>query len=108
MLELFALLSAVFLWAFALWFFAIAFMATMEAVQRNNFHLNWHAYVFPNVGFTIATIRIGERLQSSFILGVGTTMGVLLFFLWLLVVSCHIKAVITKQIVWPGKDEDSH
>ncbi|ESZ94833.1 hypothetical protein SBOR_4793 [Sclerotinia borealis F-4128] len=108
MLQLGALLSAIFLWALAFWFFAIATFAAIEAFSRNDFHLNWYAYVFPNVGFTIATIKIGERLDSPPIQGVGTGMGVVLFVLWLLIVFGHIKAVSQKKIMWPGKDEDAH
>ncbi|KAB8298753.1 hypothetical protein EYC80_000928 [Monilinia laxa] len=107
-LQLGALLSAIFLWALAFWFFAIATFAAIEAFPRNDFHLNWYAYVFPNVGFTVATIKIGERLNSSSILGVGAAMGVVLFVLWLLIVFSHIKAVTHKMIMWPGKDEDAH
>ena len=106
-LQLFALLSAIFLWALALWFFAIAFMAIIEAIPRNDFHLNWYAYVFPNVGFTIATIKIGDRLQSEVINWIGSVMGGTLFFLWLTIVVCHINAVVQKKICWPGKDEDA-
>ncbi|TGO23585.1 hypothetical protein BPAE_0127g00050 [Botrytis paeoniae] len=108
MLQLGALLSAIFLWALAFWFFAIATFAAIEAFSRNDFHLNWYAYVFPNVGFTIATIKIGERLNSPPILGVGTAMGIVLFLLWLLIVFAHIKAFSKKMIMWPGKDEDAH
>ncbi|KAF7885838.1 uncharacterized protein EAF02_004347 [Botrytis sinoallii] len=108
MLQLGALLSAIFLWALAFWFFAIASFAAIEAFSRNDFHLNWYAYVFPNVGFTIATIKIGERLNSPPILGVGTAMGIVLFLLWMLIVFAHIKAFSKKMIMWPGKDEDAH
>ncbi|KAF7893924.1 hypothetical protein EAF00_007438 [Botryotinia globosa] len=108
MLQLGALLSAIFLWALAFWFFAIATFAAIEAYPRNDFHLNWYAYVFPNVGFTIATIKIGERLNSPPILGVGTAMGIVLFLLWMLIVFAHIKAYSNKMIMWPGKDEDAH
>ncbi|KAF7887983.1 uncharacterized protein EAF01_011137 [Botrytis porri] len=108
MLQLGALLSAIFLWALAFWFFAIATFAAIEAYSRNDFHLNWYAYVFPNVGFTIATIKIGERLNSPPILGVGTAMGIVLFLLWMLIVFAHIKAFSKKMIMWPGKDEDAH
>jgi C4-dicarboxylate transporter/malic acid transport protein len=106
--QLLALLTAIFLWVFAFWCFGIAVIASIEAIPRNDFHLNWYAYVFPNVGFTIATIQIGIRLNSTAIKLVGTGMGAVLFFLWILIVFCHIKAVINKMIMWPGKDEDAH
>ncbi|CAD6503199.1 BgTH12-02867 [Blumeria graminis f. sp. triticale] len=107
-LLLLALIAAIFLWMLSFWFFAIALLATIEAIPRNDFHLNWYAYVFPNVGFTIATIKIGERLMAPAILGIGIGMASVIFVLWVLIVVCHIKAVINKQICWPGKDEDAH
>ncbi|KAE8453911.1 hypothetical protein EG329_007687 [Mollisiaceae sp. DMI_Dod_QoI] len=107
-LSLLALIAAIFLWTLAFWFFAIAVVASVEAVQRNDFHLNWYAYVFPNVGFTISTMKIGERLSSPAVQRVGTGMAAVLFFLWILIVFCHIKAIINKKICWPGKDEDAH
>lgn len=106
-LSIAAIMLAIFLWMLAFWFFAIALVAIIEAIPRNDFHLNWYAYVFPNVGFTIATIKIGERLQNNAIGMVGTAMGAILFFLWILVMFCHVKAVINKKILWPGKDEDA-
>lgn len=106
-LSIAAIMLAIFLWMLAFWFFAIALVAIIEAIPRNDFHLNWYAYVFPNVGFTIATIKIGERLQNNAIGMVGTAMGAILFFLWILIMFCHVKAVINKKILWPGKDEDA-
>jgi C4-dicarboxylate transporter/malic acid transport protein len=106
--QLLALLFAIFLWVFALWFFAIALVATIEAIPRNDFHLNWYAYVFPNVGFTISALKIGERLNSPAIQAVGTGMAAVLFFLWILIMVCHFRAVVQRKICWPGKDEDAH
>ncbi|RKF61730.1 Malic acid transport protein [Erysiphe neolycopersici] len=108
MLLLLALIVAIFLWVLSFWFFSIALLATIEAIPRNDFHLNWYAYVFPNVGFSIATIKIGQRLNSPAIIGIGTGMTVVLIGLWLLIVSCHVKALLRRQICWPGKDEDAH
>jgi tellurite resistance protein TehA-like permease len=107
-LQLIALLFAIFLWVLAFWFFAIALVATIEALGRNDFHLNWYAYVFPNVGFTISAIKIGERLNAPTIQAVGTAMAALLFFLWVLIMVFHVRAVVLKKICWPGKDEDAH
>jgi C4-dicarboxylate transporter/malic acid transport protein len=107
-LSLLALIAAIFLWTLAFWFFAIATVASLEAVQRNDFHFNWYAYVFPNVGFTISAIKIGERLNSPAIQKVGTGMAAVLFFLWILIVVCHVRAIVEKKICWPGKDEDAH
>ena len=107
-LSILALLIAIFLWVLAFWFFSIAVIASVEAVKRNDFHLNWYAYVFPNVGFTIATIKIGDRLSSPAIQTVGTIMAGVLFFFWILIVAAHIKAFWNRLICWPGRDEDCH
>jgi C4-dicarboxylate transporter/malic acid transport protein len=107
-LQILALLAAIGLWVFAAWCFSIALFAMFEAIHRNDFHLNWYAKVFPNVGFTIATLKIGERLDSTPIQMVGTGMASILFFAWLIVFFCHIKAVKNRMIAWPGKDEDAH
>ncbi|KAF4628369.1 hypothetical protein G7Y89_g9788 [Cudoniella acicularis] len=74
-LQLLALVTAIALWVLAFWFFSIAVVASVEAVARNDFHLNWYAYVFPNVGFTIATIRIGEKLSCNAIMLLGPEWG---------------------------------
>jgi tellurite resistance protein TehA-like permease len=98
LLQLLALIAAIFLWGLAFWFCSIAVVAMFEAVGRNNFHLNWYAYVFPNAGFTIATIKIGERLDSGAIKGVGSWMGAVLFFLLVLFYGCHMRAVMQSKI----------
>ncbi|TAQ88164.1 hypothetical protein B7494_g3527 [Chlorociboria aeruginascens] len=106
-LQILALVAAISLWALAFWFFAIALLAAIDAFPRNGFHLNWYAYVFPNVGFTIATIKIGERLDSAAILGVGSGLGATLFLVWVLIMVCHVRAVWKRTILWPGRDEDA-
>ena len=103
-----ALVMAIFLWVLAFWFFVMAFIAMVDGIPHNDFHLNWYAKVFPNVGFTIATIKIGERLDSPAIQLVGTGMAAVLFFSWCLVFFCHIKAFVGHMICWPGRDEDAH
>jgi tellurite resistance protein TehA-like permease len=98
LLQILALIVAIFHWVLAFWFFSIALVATIEAVGRNDFHMDWYAYVFPNVGFTIATIKIGERLDSRAIQGVGSRMGAVLFFLLVLIYGCHVRAVLQRKI----------
>ncbi|CZS92018.1 hypothetical protein WAI453_000037 [Rhynchosporium graminicola] len=103
-----ALVMAIFLWVLAFWFFVMAFIAMIDGLPHNDFHLNWYAKVFPNVGFTIATIKIGERIDSPAVQLVGTAMAAVLFFSWCLVFFCHIKAFLGHMICWPGRDEDAH
>jgi tellurite resistance protein TehA-like permease len=70
------------------------------------FHLVMWAFVFPNVGFTIATINIGQQLKSQGIQWVGSIMSIFIFIAWLFVLTNHIKALVTKRLMMPGMDED--
>ncbi|KAI9731823.1 MAG: hypothetical protein M1818_007688 [Claussenomyces sp. TS43310] len=102
-----ATFTAVFLWSLSFWLFAISLMSCLFAIRAMKFHLTWWSFVFPNVGFTIATIDIGEQLQSEGILWLGSAMTCILVGMWFFVIICHIKAVLNKEIMWPGKDEDA-
>lgn len=70
------------------------------------FHLGWWGLIFPNVGFTIATIKIGHALGSDAILWSGSVFTVVLVALWFFVAYHHVLAVCRREIMWPGKDED--
>jgi len=71
-----------------------------------DFHLVWYAFVFPNVGFTIAVLDIGEELNSPGITWAGSGMTILLVATWLFVMVMHTRAVVRGDVMWPGKDED--
>jgi len=104
-----ALSTAIFLWATAFWFFSIALVSVIHGAfskEGMSFHLVWWAFVFPNVGFTICTIKIGEALMSEGVKWVGSVMTVMLVVVWLFVGFAHIRAVYKREILWPGKDED--
>lgn len=99
-------LIAVFVWSLSFWFFCISAIACLIVRTQMSFHLNWWAFVFPNVGFTIATISIGKSLKSEGIQWVGSIMTMILVATYLAVGFFHIKAVVRKEILWPGRDED--
>lgn len=98
----------IFLWGLSFWFFAIALIAVLVCARQLTFHLNWWAFIFPNVGFTIATIRIGEALESQGIQWVASIMSLILVATYLFVGVMHIRALVRREILWPGKDEDIH
>ena len=100
-----AMFSALFLWVLAAWFFFIALVAVVSSPPKF-FHLGWWAMVFPNVGFTLATISIGDLLQVEAVLWVANGMTILVGMAWLFVLVFNIRAVIIGDILWPGKDED--
>lgn len=106
-LQALALFAAIFLWVLAFWFFCITTISLIMGIRQMNFHLVWWGLVFPNVGFNIATIKIGEQLQSEGILWVASAMTILLVAMWIFVLCTQIRAVLRKEILMPGKDEDT-
>ena len=70
------------------------------------FHLGWWAMVFPNTGFVIATISIGESLQNEAVLYVGNVLSIAIVCMWAYVLFNHVRAVYVADIVYPGMDED--
>jgi C4-dicarboxylate transporter/malic acid transport protein len=100
-----ALISAIFLWSVGLWWFGIAVVAVVQSVPEH-FHLGWWAMVFPNTGFILATIAIGNEFNNDGVLWFGTALSICLFLMYCFVLTCHIKAVIKQDIMYPGRDED--
>ena len=66
----------------------------------------WWSFVFPNTGFIIATIDIGTAINSRAMLWVSSVATVLQVGMWLLVFVANARAVVKKQVLYPGKDED--
>ena len=68
--------------------------------------MSWYAFIFPNVGFTIATINIGQAFESTAVEWMGTAMTLLLIAMYLFVFACQIRALFRRDVVAEGKDED--
>ncbi|KAF2118214.1 voltage-dependent anion channel-domain-containing protein [Lophiotrema nucula] len=105
LLRTMALISALFLWVLAMWFFMIALIATLHS-RPKYFHLGWWAMVFPNTGFVIATISIGNSLKDEVILYVGNGLTIGIVIMWVFVLFCNLRAVWAVDIMYPGRDED--
>lgn len=106
MLEILALAAGAFLWALSFWFFCVAAIAVIRSPPKN-FHLSWWAMVFPNTGFTIATITLGNAFDSAAIRGVGSAMTICIVCMFIFVFVNHGLAVYRQDIMYPGKDEDT-
>ncbi|KAK4118408.1 hypothetical protein N657DRAFT_694446 [Parathielavia appendiculata] len=100
-----SLVGAGFLWALSFWWFGIAVLAVVQSPPKY-FHLGWWAAVFPNTGFTLATISLGTAFRNEGILWFATAMSVLLLLTYLFVLYHHVRAVIVQEIMYPGRDED--
>ncbi|KAF2432337.1 C4-dicarboxylate transporter/malic acid transport protein [Tothia fuscella] len=100
-----ALMLAIPLWMLALWFFSIAVVAVALSPPKL-FHLGWWGMVFPNTGLCIATIKIGEALNVEGFLYAGNVMTVLLVVMWGFTLVMNVRAVVVRDIMYPGMDED--
>lgn len=105
MIKTVAITSSLFLYALAMWFFCIAAAGTLLS-RPKYFHLGWWAMVFPNSGFTIATISLGNTLKNEGVLYAGNVLTACLFAMWLFVLVFNIRAVWLTDIVYPERDED--
>jgi tellurite resistance protein TehA-like permease len=62
--------------------------------------------VFPNTGFVIATISIGNSLRDDALLYVGNGLSIAVLIMWAFVLTCNLRAVWVADIMYPGRDED--
>lgn len=95
---------ALFLWLIAVWFSALSSLSVARGARKMTFSLQWWAFVFPNAGLALATIAIGEALDSRGIKITGSVITVILIPFWLLCAVAHIRAVWRHEILYPGKD----
>ncbi|KAI5463649.1 voltage-dependent anion channel [Mariannaea sp. PMI_226] len=100
--------AGVWIWCVGLWFFGFSLFAVLAVgiKWRLRFSMVWWAFVFPNVGFTLATASIGEEFESSGIEWLASAMTVILVVMWFVVFTAQIRAIWLKKILWPGRDED--
>ncbi|KAK3064908.1 hypothetical protein LTS18_002768 [Coniosporium uncinatum] len=102
----FAVPAGMFLWLLGFWFFALATMSVPWWYKKLHFMLNNWAFIFPNVGLTVALIQIGKVLDSDGIKGVCSAMTVALVIACIVVAVMNVGAVWRGDVLWPGMDED--
>ncbi|RKL01763.1 hypothetical protein BFJ71_g5092 [Fusarium oxysporum] len=100
-----ALISGIFLWALAAWWWGIAIVAVVQSPPVY-FHLGWWAMVFPNTGWILATISIGNAIGNEPVKWMGTGMSIVLICTYFYVLFNHVRAVIKQDIMYTGRDED--
>lgn len=107
-LRILALWVSIWIWCVAFWFFSFSLVAVLvPAIKfKLRFSMTWWAFVFPNVGFTLATARIGEEFHSEGILWVASALTICIVVIWFVVLYAQIRAVGRRKILWPGRDED--
>lgn len=99
--------GGLFTWTTCFWFFCISFIAVIHgAIVGMKFRFAWCALVFPNVGFTILTIYLGEALDSNPVKWVGTIMATCVTVTYLFCLLSFFYAFANEQIIAPGNDEN--
>ncbi|KGO70700.1 C4-dicarboxylate transporter/malic acid transport protein [Penicillium expansum] len=98
---------AIFVWTMAFFHLCIAAISILASAKMFGgagappMSVVYWGMVFPNTGFIIATISIGEVLQSPAILWVTSVLTVLQVMMWLGVGCATILAVARRQMLWP-------
>ncbi|PIG88055.1 C4-dicarboxylate transporter/malic acid transport protein [Aspergillus arachidicola] len=102
-----AALAGIFLWAIAFFCLCIAIASVVALCKlfggggAPGMSLPYWSMVFPNTGLVIATIRIGQVLQSEAVLWVASAMTILQVAIWLIASVATIWAVWTRRMLWP-------
>ncbi|KAL4984497.1 voltage-dependent anion channel [Aspergillus falconensis] len=84
-----ASLAAIFLWMLAFFCLCIAVLSMLAPCRALGgdggvpMSLSYWSMVFPNTGFVMATIKIGQTLQSEPVLGVASAMTIVQVAAWL-------------------------
>ncbi|KGO76095.1 C4-dicarboxylate transporter/malic acid transport protein [Penicillium italicum] len=98
---------SIFVWTIAFFHLCIAAISVLSSARLFGgagappMSVVYWGMVFPNTGFIIATISIGEVLQSPAILWVTSVLTVLQVIMWLGVGGATILAVARRQMLWP-------
>lgn len=92
----------------AFFFFFISIFAHYSAIGpgRMVFSMTWYSFIFPNTALITATFAIGAAFNCAPIEIIGTAMVIPLIAMYLFVFGMMIRAIVTKQILWPQKGED--
>jgi tellurite resistance protein TehA-like permease len=95
------------IWGLAIWFFIISVGAhviyLLPGTKRLHirFNMNWYSFIFPNTALVVATLEMGRAFTDNVLKIFGTFMAILLVLLWMFVFIKMLRAVLTKQILWP-------
>ncbi|RDH30285.1 voltage-dependent anion channel [Aspergillus welwitschiae] len=100
-----AIFLSIFMWIFSFFLWMLGWLSIFAAYHEWKFDITWWATVFPNTGFALATIKIGDLVDSKPIKWVGSAATIIQVTLWLGCFCLHIWAYFTRRTLWPGMDE---
>ncbi|KAL4905577.1 hypothetical protein BDW74DRAFT_167762 [Aspergillus multicolor] len=104
-LVILTLFASIFLWILSFFFWCLGWLSIFDARADWKFDITWWATVFPNTGFALATIKIGDLLESEPVRWVGSAATIIQVALWVACAGGHGWAYFTKRTLWPGMDE---
>jgi tellurite resistance protein TehA-like permease len=105
MLELLTIMVAGIIWGFSI--LGIAVINILVMGQEMTFYLDWWALMFPNIGFTLVTIKIERVLENVTFGWVGSVTITCLGATCLFGVAMCARAVLGQKIISKGKNEDT-
>ncbi|PWY82159.1 hypothetical protein BO70DRAFT_352765 [Aspergillus heteromorphus CBS 117.55] len=100
-----AVFISIFFWVLSFFFYMIAWLSILDARREWRFDIGWWGTVFPNSGFTLATVKLADLLDSRALKWVGSAATIIQVILWLGCASSTVWAVLTRRALWPGMDE---
>lgn len=68
--------------------------------------MTWYSFIFPNTALITATFSIGEAFSCEPIQIVGCAAIFPLLLMYFFVCYMMVRAIVTRQILWPQKGED--
>lgn len=102
-----ASLTAIFMWCMAFFHLSIAILSMFSMCRcfggpgAAPMGMPYWSMVFPNTGFVIATISIGEVLESEGVKWVGSALTIIQVTVWLGVGLATVYGVATRRMLWP-------
>lgn len=98
----------IWLWGLAIFFLLVSIGAHYNCVGHGRLHfaMTWYSFIFPQTGLTTATFAVGKALNNTGFRVLGCVFTGILVIVWFFVFAMMIRAVHTKQILWPQKQED--
>ncbi|CAG7968661.1 unnamed protein product [Penicillium olsonii] len=103
-----ASLTSIFMWCMAFFHMCVAILSMFSMLRcfggpgAAPMSMSYWSMVFPNTGFVIATISIGEVLESEGIKWVGSILTILQISVWLGVGLATVYGVSTRRMLWPA------
>lgn len=90
------LLGAFLLWAYGLWWLVMAIAITARYRQQGvPFNLGWWGYIFPLGVYALATLKLGQILDTPVITGAGRLLIAVLALLWVLVAGRTLRGALS-------------